>query len=109
MHIIADVQLLAGGPNLLAWLVLGGLAGTIAGRVLYGRAFGCLGNIILGVIGSFVGGELASLVIQGGFNFWGSLVIATLGSFLVVWVWGRITGKQRMSGSLSERFIDRTR
>ena len=97
MLTLADVILLSGGPNLLAWIVLGGLSGTIAGRLLYGRAFGFLGNIILGVIGAIVGGELVSIFTSGSFTFWGSLIIAILGSLLVVWVWGRLTGKQRIS------------
>ncbi len=93
---LADVHLLVGGPNLIAWIVLGGLAGTIAGRLLYGRAFGFAGNIILGIIGAIVGGEILSYFVQGGFQFWGSLLVALLGSLLVVWIWGSITGKRRV-------------
>ncbi len=94
MLIIAASNLLVGGPNVVAWIVLGGLAGTIAGRLLYGRAFGFIGNIILGLIGAFIGGEVSRLVFPNGFRFWGSLVVATLGALVVVWLWGTITNKQ---------------
>ena len=97
MHIIAATMLLVGGPNVLAWLILGGLAGTIAGRVLYGRAFGFIGNIILGLLGAFLGGEIAGFLFpaSNGFHFWGSLIVAILGSLVVTWAWGRLTHKQR--------------
>jgi uncharacterized membrane protein YeaQ/YmgE (transglycosylase-associated protein family) len=94
VFIVAASNLLVGGPNVVAWLILGGLAGTIAGRLLYGRAFGFIGNIILGLIGALVGGEVSQLFFPNGFRFWGSLIIATLGSFVVVWIWGTITNKQ---------------
>jgi uncharacterized membrane protein YeaQ/YmgE (transglycosylase-associated protein family) len=95
MDALSEVTLLANGGNILAWLILGGIAGTVAGRLLYGRAFGFIGNIILGLIGAFVGGEIADIFINGAFQLWGSLVIAILGSILVVWVWGTLTHKQR--------------
>ena len=98
MHLVAASNLLVGGPNVLAWLILGGLAGTIAGRVLYGRAFGFIGNIILGLIGAWLGGELADLFIHGGFRFWGSLIVAILGSLVVTGVWGTVTGKKMRFG-----------
>jgi len=96
MHTIATSTLLVGGPNVLAWLVLGGLAGTIAGRLLFGRAFGFIGNIILGLIGAWLGGEVANFVLpNNGFHFWGSLIVAILGSLVVTWIWGTLTHKQR--------------
>jgi uncharacterized membrane protein YeaQ/YmgE (transglycosylase-associated protein family) len=99
MYVIAASSLLVGGPNVLAWLILGGLAGTIAGRLLYGRAFGFIGNIILGLIGAWIGGEVANLIFpNGGFRFWGSLVVAVLGSLVTTFIWGSITGKQRRLG-----------
>lgn len=96
MLTLASIDLLAGGPNLIAWIVLGGISGTVAGRVLYGHAFGFIGNIILGCIGAFVGAEILGIFITGNFLFWGSLVISILGSFLVVWLWGSLTGKKRL-------------
>ena len=95
MQAFFAVNLLGGGGNIIAWLILGGIAGTVAGRLLYGRAFGFVGNIILGLIGAFVGGELADIFINGSLQLWGSLLVAILGSIIVVWVWGTVTHKQR--------------
>jgi uncharacterized membrane protein YeaQ/YmgE (transglycosylase-associated protein family) len=44
--------------NILILLVIGGVAGWLAGLVVRGRGFGLIGDIVLGVIGSFVGGWL---------------------------------------------------
>lgn len=48
--------------NILIWIVLGAIAGFIAGKLLKGRGFGLVGNIIVGIAGSFVGGYLAGVL-----------------------------------------------
>ncbi|NIR41772.1 MAG: GlsB/YeaQ/YmgE family stress response membrane protein [Actinobacteria bacterium] len=53
--------------EILAWIVPGLVAGLIARMVVpTGRRYGCLGTILLGIAGSFVGGALASLVSDDG-------------------------------------------
>jgi uncharacterized membrane protein YeaQ/YmgE (transglycosylase-associated protein family) len=94
----ADVNLLAGGPNIIAWIILGGLAGWITGRVM-GGGYGFIGDIILGLIGALVGGFVTSLFITGDFNFIGSLIIAVLGSVVVVAIWRALTGAARRTSS----------
>lgn len=42
--------------SLLAWLVIGLLAGWLAGKMSRGRGFGCIANVLLGLIGAVVGG-----------------------------------------------------
>jgi uncharacterized membrane protein YeaQ/YmgE (transglycosylase-associated protein family) len=68
--------------GLIGWIVVGLIAGAIASRVVAGRGFGCLADIIVGVIGAFVGGFLVSLFFHTttAFGFWGSLVVAVLGA-----------------------------
>ena len=67
----------------IGWIVLGLLAGAIAGRLVQGRGYGCLGNIVVGLIGSLVGGFLFSrLDVAAGVGFWGSLVTATVGAIV---------------------------
>lgn len=51
---LAAVAIVPGG--VIAWLVVGLLAGAIAGRLARGRGYGCLGDIVVGVVGAFVGG-----------------------------------------------------
>jgi uncharacterized membrane protein YeaQ/YmgE (transglycosylase-associated protein family) len=74
--------------GLLSWIVVGGIAGWLAGNLVKGRGFGCLGNIIVGVIGGLVGGFLASQLFNlpdavNGFNL-GSVVVAFLGAVVVI-------------------------
>ncbi len=47
--------------NWIGYLIIGLLAGAIAGRIVQGRGFGLIGNIIVGVIGALVGGFLFQL------------------------------------------------
>lgn len=45
--------------SLLIWILLGAVAGWLAGQLMKGRGYGTLGNIAIGIAGSFVGGWLA--------------------------------------------------
>ena len=68
--------------GLLSWILVGGLAGWIGGKLMGGGNRGCLMNIIVGVIGAFLGGLIVNLLGGRGvtgFNLW-SLFVATLGA-----------------------------
>ena len=93
-HIASGVVLDPG--DLLAWIIVGLIAGFLASIVIRGRGYGCIGNIIVGLIGSVVGGELASLLnISGVYQFWGSVAIAFLGSCVLVAILQFFTGSRR--------------
>jgi uncharacterized membrane protein YeaQ/YmgE (transglycosylase-associated protein family) len=72
----------------IAWIVVGAIAGFLANQILGSRE-GLLTTVILGIVGGIVGGYLASTVFHAGavdgINL-ESIVIATLGAILVVWV-----------------------
>jgi uncharacterized membrane protein YeaQ/YmgE (transglycosylase-associated protein family) len=48
------------GMNLLSWIVVGLIAGFLAGRVMRGGGYGLIGDIVVGVLGALIGGYLAS-------------------------------------------------
>ena len=48
--------------NLIAWLIIGAIAGWLAGTFVKGGGFGLIGDIIVGIIGAFIGGWLAGLL-----------------------------------------------
>ena len=70
--------------GLIGWLLIGLLAGWLAGKLSRGRGYGCIVNVILGLIGAVIGGLIfTKLQIFGG-GFWYSLAAATLGAVLLV-------------------------
>lgn len=68
----------------LAWIVIGLLAGWIAGHLTRGRGFGCLLNVILGLIGAIIGGWIFMRLGIVAFGFLGSLAAATVGAVVLV-------------------------
>jgi len=70
--------------GIIAWLLLGLIAGWLAGKLARGRGFGCVTDVILGLIGSFIGGWIFTRlgIFGGGFLF--SLAAATLGAVVLV-------------------------
>lgn len=70
--------------NLILFLIIGGVAGWLAGLIMTGRGFGMLANIGIGIVGSFVGGFLFGLLqLQAGGRI-GELVTATVGAVLLL-------------------------
>ena len=77
------------------WIFIGLVAGWLAGKIARGRGFGCIADIVLGVIGSFIGGWVfVKLGIFGG-GFWYSLAAATLGAVILVSIAHLFTGGGR--------------
>ena len=73
----------------LAWIVIGGLAGWVASKFMgTDQSQGLLANIIVGVVGAFIGGFVVNMLGgQGltGFSVW-SFVVALLGSVILLWI-----------------------
>ena len=71
--------------GLLGWILLGLIAGWLAGKIARGRGFGCIGDIVLGLIGSVIGGWLfTKLGIVHANTFLFSLAAATVGAVILV-------------------------
>lgn len=69
----------------LAWLIVGLLAGAIAGRLVRGHGYGCLVDVIVGIVGAFIGGIVVGLFVPGtSYGFIGSLVVAILGAVILL-------------------------
>lgn len=76
--------------GLLTWIVVGAIAGWLAGQVMKGSGFGLIGDIVIGVIGALVGGWLAGTFFNvpdaiNGFNLT-TIVVAFLGAVVVLFV-----------------------
>jgi len=82
--------------GIIAWIILGGLAGWIASKIMGTDAsMGIVANIIVGIVGALVGGFLFSLVGAAdvtGLNLW-SLFVAVIGSVILLGVVKAMGGK----------------
>lgn len=91
--------------SLIAWIVLGAIAGYLAGFLVRGdEGMGVLGHIVLGIVGALVGGFLASALfgvdaINGALDI-SSIVTATIGAIIAVLVWNAVTGRTRTGRGL---------
>ena len=94
-----------GTLSIIAWIVLGAIAGWLAGLIVKGdEGLGVIGHIILGIVGALVGGFLAGLLfnsdpIDGALDI-SSIVVATIGAVLVVVVVGMIRGGRTGRGAV---------
>lgn len=83
--------------GLLSWIIVGLIAGWLAGVVMKGGGYGVLGDIILGIIGALVGGFLASALFNVGSPLSGinptTLVVAFLGAIVVVAIVRALPGR----------------
>ena len=78
----------------LAWIVVGLVAGAIAARVVAGRGFGCIADIVVGVAGAIIGGFLLSSLfgMTGNVGFFGSIVVAFIGAAALLAVLKLVSG-----------------
>jgi len=82
--------------SILTWVILGLVAGWLAGQFMKGGGYGLVGDIVLGIIGAVVGGFLSSIVLGvdvTGFNL-PSVVIAFLGAVVVIAIARAFTGRR---------------
>tara|TARA_Y100000114_G_C11564158_1_gene233237 strand:- start:55 stop:318 length:264 start_codon:yes stop_codon:yes gene_type:complete len=83
--------------GIITWIVIGGLAGWVASKIAKtDKSQGIFGNIIVGIIGAFLGGFLIGLLGGDGFtgfNIW-SFLVALLGAVIFLFIWKALTGRK---------------
>jgi uncharacterized membrane protein YeaQ/YmgE (transglycosylase-associated protein family) len=85
--------------SIISWIVVGAIAGYIAGFLVRGdEGMGVIGHIVLGIVGALVGGFLAGLLLNKdlttGINI-ETIVVAVIGAVITVLVVGAVTGRTR--------------
>lgn len=71
--------------GILAWLLVGLIAGWLAGQFMRGGGFGLIGDIVMGVVGAFVGGLLFAFLLPGSsVGLLGSIVVAFIGAVVLI-------------------------
>jgi uncharacterized membrane protein YeaQ/YmgE (transglycosylase-associated protein family) len=89
--------------GLISWLVVGAIAGYLAGFLVKGdESMGVIGHIVLGIVGALVGGFLAGLLLPGGGGDYindfslTTIIVATIGAVIAVVVWNAVLGRNRV-------------
>src|SRR5437868_6798418 len=73
--------------GLLMWLIVGLIAGWLAGRFMKGSGYGLVGDIVVGIIGAFIGGLLFGVLLPGSsVGFVGSILVAFIGAIVLIGV-----------------------
>ncbi len=77
--------------SLILFLIIGAVAGWIAGKLLQGGGFGLVGNLVVGIVGAVIGGHLFSyLGVSAGGGVIGSLLMAVIGAVVLLFIVGLI-------------------
>jgi uncharacterized membrane protein YeaQ/YmgE (transglycosylase-associated protein family) len=82
--------------GIIAWIVVGLIAGFIASLIMRGGGYGIIGDIVVGIVGAFLGGLISNLLIPGAsFGFWGTVVVAIIGAIILIAILRAIAGSRR--------------
>lgn len=86
--------------GIISWLVVGAIAGWLAGLVVKGdESYGVIGHIVLGIVGAIVGGFIAGVLTGGdyitGINLT-TIIVAVIGAVIVVVAWNALRGRPRV-------------
>jgi uncharacterized membrane protein YeaQ/YmgE (transglycosylase-associated protein family) len=77
--------------GIIAWLIIGVVAGWLAGKIVEGAGFGLVVNIVVGIIGALIGGWLAGVLgIHIGGGLISSIIVAVIGAVVLLVVLGLI-------------------
>ena len=80
--------------GIIAWLIVGLVAGFLAGQFMKGGGYGLVGDIVVGVIGAFVGGLVFSLLLPGSsVGLIGSIVVAFIGACILIAIVRALPGR----------------
>ncbi|PRH28897.1 GlsB/YeaQ/YmgE family stress response membrane protein [Burkholderia gladioli] len=73
--------------GLIMWLIIGAIAGWLAGLLVKGGGFGLIVDIIVGIVGAVIGGWLAGVLgISVGSGFFASIIIAVIGAVILLFI-----------------------
>jgi len=76
--------------SIIAWIVVGGIAGWVAGLLVEGYGFGLIGNVVIGILGASLAGVLMSILGFYTHSIIGNLIAATIGALLLLGLIGLV-------------------
>jgi uncharacterized membrane protein YeaQ/YmgE (transglycosylase-associated protein family) len=85
--------------SIVAWLLVGLIAGWLAGVVMKGGGYGCVGDIVIGIVGALIGGFLSSVFLGAdyvtGLNL-STILVAFLGAVILIAILRALSGRARV-------------
>ena len=87
------------GHGIIAWIIIGIVAGWLTGKIMKGGGFGVLLDMVIGLIGAVIGGEIFSALGYGGTGEHGlivSIIIATIGAIILTFLIHLFTGRRKV-------------
>jgi uncharacterized membrane protein YeaQ/YmgE (transglycosylase-associated protein family) len=72
--------------SLIWFLLVGLIAGWLAGKIMKGGGYGVVGDIVLGIVGAIVGGHILGWFGIAAYGFLGSIVIALVGAIILIYL-----------------------
>ncbi len=86
------------GAGIIGWLIIGAIAGALAGTVMKGGGYGLVGDIIVGIVGALIGGFLLSLLGLGANGLIGTLITAFIGACILIAILRAVSGGRSRAG-----------
>jgi len=87
-----------GGHGIIAWIIIGIIAGWLTGKIMKGSGFGFFMDMVVGLVGALIGGFISRAVGLGGLGEHGlimSIIIAVIGAIILTWIVRLISGNRR--------------
>lgn len=72
--------------GIIWWIIVGLIAGWAAGKIMKGRGYGVLADIVLGIVGAIIGGWVVGMLGLGGGGLIWSILVAILGAVILIWL-----------------------
>jgi uncharacterized membrane protein YeaQ/YmgE (transglycosylase-associated protein family) len=96
-HVVVATLLRGFSMNIIAWIILGLIAGAIAKAIYPGnQGGGIIATMLLGIVGAFIGGTLYTLLTTGALEIaavsfsLGGFIVAIVGAMIAIWLWGLV-------------------
>ncbi|HPA71436.1 MAG: GlsB/YeaQ/YmgE family stress response membrane protein [Spirochaetes bacterium] len=76
--------------GLISWIIVGLVAGWLAGLIWKGGGFGLIGNLVVGVVGAILGGWILGILGFSHYGLIGTIITAVIGALILLWVINKI-------------------
>ena len=95
-----------GGESLIAIIIIGIVAGWLAGQLVDGGGFGIIGDLVVGIVGAFIGGWILPRIgLHFGIGIVAAIINATIGAVILLLVLRLVSGGNRWGGGLEPSLV----